>query len=73
MSRFGGKLHVDSSEEGVVTSHAMVMIGEEVRILVFLLFEPGLNIATVPCCHAMVPWYHVAMVPCCNSALVFAI
>merc|ERR1719500_2565257 len=29
--RFGGRLHVDSSEEGVVTSHAMVMIGEEVR------------------------------------------
>ena len=31
LSRFGGKLHVDSSEEGVVTSHAMVMIGEKVR------------------------------------------
>ena len=39
--RFGGKLHVDSSEEGVVTSHAMVMIGEEVRIFAFLLSESG--------------------------------
>ena len=41
LSRFGGRLHVDSSEEGVVTSHAMVMIGEEVRIFAFLLSVSG--------------------------------
>ena len=33
LTRFGGKLHVDSSEEGVITSHAMVMIGEEVSMI----------------------------------------
>ena len=33
MSRFGGKLHVDSSEQGVIESHAMVMLGEEVTTL----------------------------------------
>ena len=32
LSRFGGKLHVDSSPEGVIVSHAMVMKGEEVSI-----------------------------------------
>ena len=28
--RFGGTLHVDSSTDGVLASHAMVMKGEEV-------------------------------------------
>ena len=31
-SRFGGKLHIDSTPEGVIASHAMVMKGEEVFI-----------------------------------------
>ena len=33
--RFGGALHVDSSTEGVLASHAMVMKGEEV----FFIFD----------------------------------
>ena len=33
--RFGGTLHVDSSTEGVLASHAMVMKGEEV----FFIFD----------------------------------
>ena len=32
--RFGGTLHVDSSTDGVLASHAMVMKGEEVFFIV---------------------------------------
>ena len=41
----------------------MVMIGEEVRVFVFLLSEPGLNVAMLPCHGSLVPCCHVAMVP----------
>ena len=37
--RFGGTLHVDSSTDGVLASHAMVMKGEEV-FFIFALDTP---------------------------------